>query len=368
MFVVAVCCFLILLTSFFFSSFSFSSFSSSFSSPSSLQSLLHIVADCPIQRTLWFFRPTPSTTRTGASGDLRFPLDCSYQTPLLITRWQPPPKLTELRTTKENLRATAPTAQLVPVEAIAGSGSHIEYGKIIENDREGYRQVDTEKVEHGHIVHHTKYIGPKGGIPHGSGWRPETAPDNIQILSGKIIKKHLFLPEGNGIVLYTEKKLRSILYDIRVIVQTELDVVEEDTEVLEEEDIVEEEKVVDGHVTMERIRTRRLLTFHCRELYHGTPLYGTDIVAEKSEIEIFHMLKNNPNWEKKIVNATMKLAVQKNNVYGEVTKVVRELLVKMMDLGNAPGGKYQNHVAFVWTVMISFCLFDFVPIFHACFF
>ena len=91
-------------------------------------------------------------------------------------------------------------------------------------------------------------------------------------------------------------------------------------------------------------------------------------MAEKSEIEIFHMLKNNPNWEKKIVNATMKLAVQKNNVYGEVTKVVRELLVKMMDLGNAPGGKYQNHVAFVWTVMISFCLFDFVPIFHACFF
>ena len=74
-------------------------------------------------------------------------------------------------------------------------------------------------------------------------------------------------------------------------------------------------------------------------LSHLIYRYGTDIVAEKSEAEIFHALKNNPGWEKKVVTATMKMSVQKNNVYGEVNKTVRELLVKMMDLGNAPGGE-----------------------------
>ena len=64
------------------------------------ESLLHIVADCPIQRTLWFFRPSHNSI--GQKGNLRFPIDCAYLTPLLITRWQPPPDITQLRVAKDS--------------------------------------------------------------------------------------------------------------------------------------------------------------------------------------------------------------------------------------------------------------------------
>ena len=146
-------------------------------------------------------------------------------------------------------------------------------------------------------------MGPKGGTHHGSDRRPETAPENIELLKGAIVKKNLFLPQGDGVLVFAEKKLRSILYDIRISVKTEVQVLNvDDDESMEGEDIHEEETVQDGHVVMQRHRKRRVLTFHCRELYHGTPLYGTDVMAEQSELDIMMSLRKNPAWHAKVVN------------------------------------------------------------------
>ena len=286
-----------------------------------LESLLHIVADCPIQRTLWFFRPSHNSI--GQKGNLRFPIDCAYLTPLLITRWQPPPDITQLRVAKANLKPTEPIASLVPVGQGQGQGQ----------GQESIREKTPDT--HG-------YVGPEGGIPHGSDRRPETAPQNIRLLEGKIIQKGLFLPEGEGILMFAEKKLRSILYDVRVNVETEVQRMKDDETVLDGEFVEEEETVSEeGHVEIHRMRKRRVLTFHCRELYHGTPLYGTDVFAQKSESEIMEMVRTNPTWASKIAKATGKMAMHggKTNLRGMVNKTIRELLLKMMDLGNAPGDR-----------------------------
>ena len=60
-------------------------------------------------------------------------------------------------------------------------------------------------------------------------------------------------------MVFAEKKLRSILYDIRIHVETEVQVLQKDDEHLEGEEIHEEESVEDGHVVMQQIRTRRVL-------------------------------------------------------------------------------------------------------------
>jgi hypothetical protein len=276
-----------------------------------LESLLHIVADCPIQRTLWFFRPTGRTM--GQEGDVRFPLDCAYLTPLMMTRWNPPPNLVQLRDAKEKLKPTDPVATLVSAAS--------------ESKREKTPDIQG-------------YVGPKGGIPHASDRRPETAPENIRILFGKIVKKGLFLPEGEGILLFAEKKLRAILYDIRVNLETEVQRMKDDEEALDGDIIKETETVSEeGHVVVQRLRTRRVLTFHCRELYHGTPLYGTDVYAQKSEIEIMEMVQTNAAWSRKIAEATKHMAGTKQPIKGTVNKTIRELLLKMMDLGNTPGDR-----------------------------
>jgi hypothetical protein len=294
-----------------------------------LQSLLHIVGECPTQRALWFFRP--SKNKTGALENVRFPIDCAYLSPLLATKWQPPPSITELQSTKANLKPTQRTALLVSASSPPPSSSSSSSTSST-SPKHSATAITA-------VSSHPEHKGPKGGTHHGSDRRPETAPENIHLLKGAIIKQNLFLPKGDGILLFAEKKLRSILYDIRVSVKTEIQVLSEDDESIEGEEIHEEESVEDGHVVMQKVRTRRVLSFHCRELYHGTPLYGTDVQAEKSELEIMMELRKNPAWHAKVVQATIKMAQTKGTVYGHINQTVKEILLKLMKLENVKGDR-----------------------------
>eukprot|EP00946_MAST-07B_sp_MAST-7B-sp1_P000640 g640.t1 len=272
-----------------------------------LESLLNTIAKFPTTRTLWFFRAAKNP-RKGGEGMVRFPLECSDGTPLLLTKWHPPPTSRSLVGAKAGLKhmSSSPTnanANVNPTTA--------------ENEKPTSSSEDR---------------------------RPSTAAsENLTVLRAKIIRKGLFLPEGDGLLAVRDKKLRGIEYEVKISVKTETKVLEEESDNFKphEDDEVEEEIGGDGHTKRRIIRKRRILDFHIREVYHGSPMYGSDLHAQVTEADFMEMLEKNSGYKTRVQRITSEMAEagQKGPIYGTISDKLVNVLLKCMDVKNSPNDR-----------------------------
>ena len=173
--------------------------------------------------------------------------------------------------------------------------------------------------------------------------RPSTAAsENLTVLRAKIIQKGLFLPEGDGLLAVRDKKLRGIEYEVKISVKTETKVLEEESDNFKphEDDEVEEELGGDGHTKRRIIRKRRILYFHIREVYHGSPMYGSDLHAQVTEADFMEMLEKNSIQDQgpKDNIKDGRSRSKRPNLWNHIRQVVNVLL-KCMDVKNSPNDR-----------------------------